>query len=1186
MSKTAKKRVLLLTDSRGIHKPAGSNHKLYAERLAEMPDIELTAFRCPFQWTTIPDLLDLINAKGAENFEHVILHAGIVDHSPRTHSGMMDNLIDPKQGVSQEEARELVFSGAFAKKKIVNRKRRMLEEVFGKEALASHLTRPFEQAYEGEATINLYTIEMMQQSLLPRLREIPNLIFISSNNFVPGWQGDYPKPRPENISIIEDYSRVLCEQLPSVVNLHQWLPKHVQKFTCDNLHLTKEGSDWIYLRLLEEMGLRERDYMANRSVTFPPARPVFWPLAADAPADMLDSVKMAQQEPLGKKEIMACLDEAGVKNGPLATLVIGFRFQEADEYRYNNMKCLVDYMNRTYPDLFDILLLEQAEEPSERFDLSDFPGCRYEFLYNPEAFNRGWGYNAACLHFTDSRVVGFFDTDVIPGKNFLRTVLDCYEEFDAVSPNRNLFYATAEQTAEFRRKGRFDQFSVAEETLKNPTTLAGGMLVVNREAFLGIGGFEQYVGYGCEDRVLDVTMLTLLPSERVRMDSYAYFHQYHPVQEGERKYFASIYNHMARHYGCEYVPGLGPLDYIHANCRHADEARVRTEMERRRPHIGQLDLYRRHSYLTVNGFPGNLNWGVELIRSERPEPVFPPEFDGVKPYNDSEELTGRFANAWAPAVNRAEAVDDTRQLQHFYNRYKGKRCFIIGNGPSLNEHDLSLMDGEYSFAVNSFYYKTRESGFRPTFFVVEDSSVIKENQQEIVDFEAPFKFFPSIYQSLHPKKPGTYFFNLNRGFYDKFSPNYAIPRFSTDISKVAYCGQSVTYINLQLAYYMGFTEVYLIGMDFNYIIPKTHKREGDVLTSDTDDPNHFHKDYFGKGKTWKDPKLDRVLMNYKMAGLVYECAGRKIYNATKGGHLEEFERVDYDGLFGSFNPQLRKEPLDLERPDESWSKPKYPEALAASVPGMPAPARAMMPELSTPSAETVLYLPGEGGQQRRVDFKALPKEVRQAVMLYEDPVRRVAQAIMAGKDAERAAEDWAARTEKQMRLFRANRDRIVLLPFESWARDQAGCVALLTGRKIPIRGLEAVKLPKLDAELAVLAADIVAGIPAAAHLERELRASSLILATAGKENVSSVSTAAAEFRARLAELTALRNQKQLLEEQLIQLRGSAETFSKELDKAQQEIQELRDHTEAMLQSTSWRVTAPLRSLKLSVSKGK
>ncbi len=173
---------------------------------------------------------------------------------------------------------------------------------------------------------------------------------------------------------------------------------------------------------------------------------------------------------------------------------------------------------------------------------------------------------------------------------------------------------------------------------------------------------------------------------------------------------------------------------------------------------------------------------------------------------------------------------------------------------------------------------------------------MKENIAEIRAYEAPFKFFPTIYSNLHAKTPNTFFFHMNRGFYEKTSPNYAVPRFSTDASKVLYCGQSVTYINLQLAFFMGFTDVYLIGMDFDYVIPESHKRNGDVLLSDTDDTNHFHKDYFGKGKTWKDPKLDRVAMNYRQAKLSYEAVGRRIYNATVGGHLEIFPRVDYETL--------------------------------------------------------------------------------------------------------------------------------------------------------------------------------------------------------------------------------------------------------------------------------------------------
>ena len=170
---------------------------------------------------------------------------------------------------------------------------------------------------------------------------------------------------------------------------------------------------------------------------------------------------------------------------------------------------------------------------------------------------------------------------------------------------------------------------------------------------------------------------------------------------------------------------------------------------------------------------------------------------------------------------------------------------------------------------------------------------------------------------------------MNRGFYEKSSPNYCVPRFSTDATKELFCGQSVTYINLQLAYFMGFSEVHLIGMDFSYIIPDSHKRTGDVLLSDSDDENHFHKDYFGKGKTWKDPKLDRVGMNYRMAKLVFESTGRKVYNATVGGSLEIFDRIDYYSLFKGEEKKLSSESSlgTLKDANTLFSNKRYTDAL-------------------------------------------------------------------------------------------------------------------------------------------------------------------------------------------------------------------------------------------------------------------
>ncbi|MBN2225330.1 MAG: DUF115 domain-containing protein [Deltaproteobacteria bacterium] len=243
--------------------------------------------------------------------------------------------------------------------------------------------------------------------------------------------------------------------------------------------------------------------------------------------------------------------------------------------------------------------------------------------------------------------------------------------------------------------------------------------------------------------------------------------------------------------------------------------------------------------------------------------------------------------------NRAYLVS----LKKFHNLHEGKRCFIIGNGPSLNKTDLSLLKDEYTIGVNGIFYKYDELLFKPTFYVVEDAHVVADNLKRIHAIDYSIKLFPDVYADIIDSTPDTYFFPMDTGFYDPDHPSFEEPRFSKDITKAVYAGQTVTYVNLQIAYYMGFSEVYLIGVDFSYTIPDNAKVDGLTITSQDDDPNHFHPDYFGKGKKWHDPKLYNCIKSYHFAKKVYEGQGRKIYNATIGGNLEVFDRVDYYSLF-------------------------------------------------------------------------------------------------------------------------------------------------------------------------------------------------------------------------------------------------------------------------------------------------
>src|SRR5262249_14812079 len=88
---------------------------------------------------------------------------------------------------------------------------------------------------------------------------IPNLLFVNSNRFVPGWEGDYKRGRPANIGLTEAYSELFRDSLGAsrVIDLLQWSNQEIQALTCDNLHLTKAGSDRIYDEIRERLHLDE-----------------------------------------------------------------------------------------------------------------------------------------------------------------------------------------------------------------------------------------------------------------------------------------------------------------------------------------------------------------------------------------------------------------------------------------------------------------------------------------------------------------------------------------------------------------------------------------------------------------------------------------------------------------------------------------------------------------------------------------------------------------------------------------------------------------------------------------------------------------------------------------------------------------------------------------------------------------
>ena len=103
-------------------------------------------------------------------------------------------------------------------------------------------------------------------------------------------------------------------------------------------------------------------------------------------------------------------------------------------------------------------------------------------------------------------------------------------------------------------------------------------------------------------------------------------------------------------------------------------------------------------------------------------------------------------------------------------------------------------------------------------------------------------------------------------------------------------GYTVTYVAMQIAYYMGFSKLFLIGVDHNFKAPG-NPNEKQFLQGD--DQNHFDPKYF-ENKEWHLPDLEASELSYHLASFFFRRDGRRIYDATVDGNLQIFPKIPYE----------------------------------------------------------------------------------------------------------------------------------------------------------------------------------------------------------------------------------------------------------------------------------------------------
>jgi hypothetical protein len=225
-------------------------------------------------------------------------------------------------------------------------------------------------------------------------------------------------------------------------------------------------------------------------------------------------------------------------------------------------------------------------------------------------------------------------------------------------------------------------------------------------------------------------------------------------------------------------------------------------------------------------------------------------------------------------------------------KHRGERCFIIGNGPSLRVQDLEALKdaGFISFASNRIYGVYANTDWRPDYYGIIDYQVIEEIKGDLNDViqQSSLSFYPFRKRKLLQ--------DFNRvvllPLFESKKP-FAFGKttvFISDNPETGLCVKpSISMIQIQMAMYMEFSEIYLLGMDNHYV----------PTGSNRDNYADFIKPMDKKVMVnpFRSEEMDIVFTMCK--NRAFE-RGIKIMNATRGGKLEIFDRIDFDDLIAKY----------------------------------------------------------------------------------------------------------------------------------------------------------------------------------------------------------------------------------------------------------------------------------------------
>ena len=191
-----------------------------------------------------------------------------------------------------------------------------------------------------------------------------------------------------------------------------------------------------------------------------------------------------------------------------------------------------------------------------------------------------------------------------------------------------------------------------------------------------------------------------------------------------------------------------------------------------------------------------------------------------------------------------------------------------------------MLNGIFTFGLNKINLLFDKTDFRPSCIVAVNPFVIQQNADFYNQTNLPIFLDSEAIGTIAPRQNIAFLHST----YDGFARDCSI-----SISQ----GHTVTYVAMQLAFHMGFSEVALVGCDHNFSVNGPANKA--VISGKTDE-SHFDPNYFAGGMVWNLPDLFESEVAYQRASNIYKVFGRKIVNCTDGGKLEIFERATLENF--------------------------------------------------------------------------------------------------------------------------------------------------------------------------------------------------------------------------------------------------------------------------------------------------